>query len=121
MENKNIFAENLQKFMKENGVSRRDLSDALGISYYTVTSWVNGSKYPRMDKVEMIANYFGIQKSDLIEEKLSEEQKAGNDTLAGIIVRLRMDADFRQLIETLYALDSEKLKGVQQMLQAFAK
>ena len=69
MNSKNIFAENLQKYMEENNVSRKDLSEALKISYYTITSWVNGSKYPRMDKVEMIANYFGIQKSDLIEEK----------------------------------------------------
>jgi len=69
MNSKNIFAENLQKYMEENSVSRKDLSEALKISYYTITSWVNGSKYPRMDKVEMIANYFGIQKSDLIEEK----------------------------------------------------
>lgn len=69
MDSRNIFAENLQKYMDENNVSRKDLSEALKISYYTVTSWVNGSKYPRMDKVEMIANYFGIQKSDLIEEK----------------------------------------------------
>ena len=49
--------------------SRKDLSDALGISYFTVTAWANGTKYPRMDKVEMLANYFGVLKSDLIEEK----------------------------------------------------
>ncbi len=49
--------------------SRKDLSEALGISYFTVTAWVNGTKYPRMDKVEMLANYFGVLKSDLIEEK----------------------------------------------------
>ena len=121
MENKNIFAENLQKYMAEKGVSRRELGEALGISYYTVTSWVNGSKYPRMDKVEMMADYFGIKKSDLIEEKVTDEQKVGNEALAGIIVRLRMDAGFRQIVETLNTLDAEKLKGVQQMLDAFAK
>lgn len=121
MENKNIFAENLQKYMEDNGVTRRALSDALGISYYTITSWVNGSKYPRMDKVEMMADYFGVKKSDLIEEKVTDEQKAGNEALAGIIVRLRRDAVFRQIVENLNTLDAEKLQGVQQMLNAFAK
>ena len=29
-------------------------------------------KYPRMDKVEMMANYFGILKSDLIEDKTKQ-------------------------------------------------
>jgi repressor LexA len=69
MDNKNIFATNLKKLMDLNKKSRKDISEALGISYYTVTDWVKGKKYPRMDKVEMLAQYFGVLKSDLIEEK----------------------------------------------------
>lgn len=80
MENKNVFSENLQYYMNERGVTRKEISDALDISYFTVTSWVNGKKYPRMDKVERLAEYFGILKSDLIEERLPEEQeKPAND------------------------------------------
>ncbi len=80
METKNVFSENLQYYMNERGVTRKEISDALDISYFTVTSWVNGKKYPRMDKVERLAEYFGILKSDLIEEKLPEEQeKPAND------------------------------------------
>ena len=67
-DNKNVFATNLKNLMDINGKSRRDLSDDLGISYFTITAWVNGTKYPRMDKVEMLANYFGVMKSDLIED-----------------------------------------------------
>lgn len=67
-DNKNIFASNLKYYMSLKQKSRTDISEALGISYYTVTDWVNGKKYPRMDKVEKLANYFGILKSDLIEE-----------------------------------------------------
>jgi transcriptional regulator with XRE-family HTH domain len=52
--------------------SRKDLATDLGISYYTVTDWVNGKKYPRMDKVEILANYFGCLKSDLIEDKTKQ-------------------------------------------------
>lgn len=69
MDNRNIFASNLKKYMRLRGKSRTDISEALGISYFTVSDWVNGKKYPRMDKVELLANYFGIQKSDLIEDK----------------------------------------------------
>ena len=69
MDNKNVFASNLKRYMEVKGRSRNDISEALGISYFTVSDWVNGKKYPRMDKVEMLANYFGIQKSDLIEKK----------------------------------------------------
>lgn len=87
MENKNIFSENLRRQMTEKNVSRRELSDALGISYYTVTSWVKGTKYPRMDKVEMIANYFGIKKSDLIEEKPAATPSIAFDNLFPIEVK----------------------------------
>ena len=72
MDNKNIFAFNLNRYMKIKGITRNDISAALGISYFTVSDWVNGKKYPRMDKVEMLANLFGIQKSDLIEIKVEK-------------------------------------------------
>lgn len=75
MDNKTIFASNLQKYMNLHNKTRRDLSEALGISYYTVTDWVKGKKFPRMDKVEMLADYFCILKSDLIEEQPPEEIK----------------------------------------------
>ena len=73
MDNKNIFAENLKRQMEIKGVSRNDICRALGISYFTVSDWVNGKKYPRRDKVELLANYFGILKSDLIEEKSNDD------------------------------------------------
>ena len=69
MNNKDIFANNLKKQMELKGVSRNDICKALEISYFTVSDWVNGKKYPRMDKVEKLAEYFGIPKSDLIEER----------------------------------------------------
>ena len=73
MDSKHIFSNNLKYQMELHGKSRQDISAALGISYFTITSWVNGTKYPRMDKVEQLANYFGIKKSDLIEETKKEQ------------------------------------------------
>jgi transcriptional regulator with XRE-family HTH domain len=69
MEHKEVFAKNLKKYMELNGKSRREVCAALGYSYFTFSDWVNGKKMPRMDKVEQLANYFGILKSDLIEDK----------------------------------------------------
>lgn len=69
MNNKNIFASNLKHYMYINQKTRKDVSEAIGVSYYTFSDWVNGKKYPRMDKVELLAEYFGILKSDLIEDK----------------------------------------------------
>lgn len=118
---KQVFSKNLRKYMVSSGKTQKELAEIVGVTAPTFNEWIKGKKFPRIDKVQKLADYFGIQKSDLIEERLTEEQKAGNEALAGIIVRLRMDAGFRQIVETLNTLDADKLKGVQQMLDAFAK
>ena len=69
MNHKEIFSFNLRKKMDEADKTRQDISDALNISYFTVTDWVKGKKMPRMDKVEKLAEYFNCLISDLIEEK----------------------------------------------------
>ncbi len=66
--NKDVFAKNLKKYMQLNGKTRNEVCHALGLKYTTFADWVNAKKYPRMDKIEMLANYFGIKKSDLIED-----------------------------------------------------
>jgi len=63
-----IFANNLNHYMKINNVDRNKLCKDLGFKYTTVREWTNGTAFPRIDKVEMLANYFNIQKSDLIED-----------------------------------------------------
>ena len=69
----------------------------------------------------MLANYFGIQKSDLIEEKLTEEKEKDNDLMAEVIVRMRMDTKFRDLVFSLYHKDDEKIESIAQVLNAFDK
>ena len=54
--------------MEINNVDRYQLADALDVKYTTLTDWINGNSYPRIDKIEMIANYFNVNKSALIEE-----------------------------------------------------
>ncbi len=67
--NREVFSANLRRYMEIKKVTRTDICNALGFKYSTFTDWVNGAKYPRIDKIEMLANYFGIEKSDLIERK----------------------------------------------------
>lgn len=76
--NKEIMAKNIQYYMNLHEKSRNDICEALGIKYTTFTDWVNGNSYPRIDKIELMANYFGIRKSDLVED---HEQAKSNKTL----------------------------------------
>lgn len=122
MDNKNIFAENLNYYMQEYGKTRRDVCDAIGVSYYTFTDWVKGKKYPRMDKVEKLANYFGILKSDLIEKRTEEhrEMQKKNDILADITLKMMEDAELLEMVEALSDLDFEKRRAVKVVLNAFS-
>lgn len=66
--NKAIMAKNIQYYMELHNKTRNEMCDALGVKYTTFTDWVKGNSYPRIDKIELMANYFKISKSDLVEE-----------------------------------------------------
>lgn len=120
-ENKRIMARNIKRYMDGKGVTNQQICDDLGFKYTTFMDWIKAVTYPRIGKIEAMANYFGCAKSDLIEEKMTEEKEKDNENLAGVIVRMRTDADFNSLVMSLYGLDSERIKGVRQMLDAFSK
>ncbi|HFI0736077.1 TPA: XRE family transcriptional regulator [Streptococcus suis] len=67
--NKEVMSNNLKYYMNKKGVDRNQLCSDLDLKYMTVSDWINAKTYPRIDKIESLANYFGINKSDLIEEK----------------------------------------------------
>lgn len=71
IENKDIFSKNLKYYMDKKGVDRNQLCSDLDLKYTTVRDWIKGITYPRIGKIELLANYFGINKSDLIEDKSS--------------------------------------------------
>lgn len=71
--NKQIMAKNIKKYMSLNNVSQTDICNALKFKPSTFSDWVNAKTYPRIDKIEMLANYFGIEKSDLVEDKSNDD------------------------------------------------
>lgn len=78
---KRIFAKNLNSIMEECDRTPSDIVNLLGVSKSTVSSWRNGEKMPRMDKIEALANYFGCLKSDLIEQKSLLAPEVTEDTV----------------------------------------
>lgn len=67
--NKEIMAKNIQFYLDLNKKTRSEICNALNLKYSTFTDWINANTYLRIDKIEKMANYFGIEKSDLIEER----------------------------------------------------
>ena len=64
-----IVASNLSRLMSEQDKNQTDLMRDLNLSSATVSSWCTGKKMPRMDKVQILADYFQVEPSDIIEEK----------------------------------------------------
>ena len=71
--NKEVFAKNLNRYLKINGYDRKTVASKLDIKYTTFCDWCNAVYYPRIDKIELLANFFGINKSDLIEEQPADK------------------------------------------------
>ncbi|MGQ7477615.1 LexA family transcriptional regulator [Streptococcus suis] len=81
---------NLKYYMDKKGVDRNQLCSDLDLKYMTVSDWINAKTYPRIDKIELLANYFGINKSDLIEEK-STIPSTTPQTVSDDVLRLDRD------------------------------
>ena len=67
---KQVFANNLKYFLRKKGLKYKDFAEAINIKYTTVLDWVNGRTFPRIDKLDMIAKYFAVQKSELLDEQM---------------------------------------------------
>ena len=65
---KRIFSRNLRHYMSLNNKEQVDLINDLGLNKSAVSTWCNGTRLPRMDKVDLLAKYFNVTRSDLIEE-----------------------------------------------------
>lgn len=90
--NKKVMAENIRRHMILNGKTRNDLCEDLGIKYTTLTDWLKGNTYPRIDAIEKMANYFGVSKADLVEDP--------KDTIVlSNIINHKID---NELMESLY-------------------
>ena len=80
--NKQIMADNIAHYMKLKGIDRNQLCEDLDFKYSTVSEWLSANKYPRIDSIEKMANYFGVSKSKLIEKheptELIGDCKTGN-------------------------------------------
>lgn len=72
---KETLAKNLKHYMEKTGKTQKELAKVAGVSEPTFSYWINAIKYPRIDKIQALADYFGILKSDLIEEKPKAEQR----------------------------------------------
>lgn len=96
--NKEIFASNLSYYVTRSGKDQRVIAEDLGVAPSTFNEWIKGKKYPRIDKIEMLSNYFGILKSDLIEEHSDSKKDSPSELQLTEGEKLMLEL-FRQIPE----------------------
>ncbi|MDW3979413.1 helix-turn-helix transcriptional regulator [Staphylococcus saprophyticus] len=92
-----ILSENLEQLMKQNNITQIELSEAIGVSQSTISNWIKEIKYPRIGKIEELAEYFNVPKSRITERQdvIKEEQ----DTIAAHFDKEDLTEDEKQEVE----------------------
>lgn len=110
--NKAVMAKNLNYYMSLNNKSRQDICNDLGFKYTTFCDWANGKTYPRIDKIEMLANYFHIKKSDLVEDK------SKNSELEDYLEELRTRPEMKMLFNVTKNATKEDVEKAVKIIEA---
>ena len=118
--NKEIFARNLTYYVERCGKQQKEIAEVVGVATSTFNDWMKAKKYPRIGKIEKLAEYFGILKSDLIEDKSKKEkEESPQDILHQLskifgvtydeLMALGQDEKRQELISMAKSLSDEQL------------
>ncbi len=116
-DSKQIMAENIKYYMEKKGITNQQLCDALNFKYTTFIDWINAVTYPRIGKIETMADYFNCSKSDLIEEHVTQEQHDKNSEIVEVIFKLRISPELLKLCTILKDLSKDQISSITSMIQ----
>lgn len=117
-ENKQVMAANIRRYMDRKGVNNQQLCEDLGFKYTTFMDWIKGVTYPRIGKIEAMANYFGIQKSDLIEEKSIDNSPV---EMAERHAAMATDADMNEIYDLWLMMDEDTRRIAKGLLRSLVE
>lgn len=108
--------------MDLNGKTQIDLINDLDLNKSAVSTWCNATRLPRMDKVDMLAKYFGINRSDLIEDKSDEpEEYYLNPETKKVAQEIYDNKELSLLFDAARDVEPDDLKMVHEMLLRLKK
>lgn len=101
-----IFSARLSYLLSHTGKTQVDMAHDLNVATGTVSSWVNGQKFPRANTIERIAEYLGVRMSTLIEENGLNEYLQEEDDQKLLIAYHAADASIQTAVRKLLDLPS---------------
>ena len=115
------FAQNLRVHIERTGKNRRTISQELGISYSTFTDWCVGRKYPRIEKLEALATYFGTTVPELVGKNKGDTPIVAKDDTLEILLHMHKDPEFLAFVKKASQLNKLQLSSLMQFLDTFVK
>lgn len=97
-----IIGKNLRRLASDAGKTQSDISRDLRINKATVSSWMNGTRVPRMDKVDLLAHYFNVHRSDIMGDDVGNSQHSEwytNPETAKVAQQIFDDPDLHALFD----------------------
>ncbi|RCX22706.1 DNA-binding XRE family transcriptional regulator [Fontibacillus phaseoli] len=70
------FADKLQSYRKQKGLSQENLAEVVGVSRQAVSKWESGQSYPEMDKMIAISELFHVTVDHLVKDTPSDNREA---------------------------------------------
>lgn len=117
-EQRKIFSENLTKLLQRCGKTQMQLANSLDVSKSTVSSWCSGSKMPRMGKIDEIAAWLSVSRSELIEEN---NVAADNGDVSDLLEALRTRPEMRMLFSVSKDATKEDIEKAVAIIEALRK
>lgn len=117
VENKTVFARNLRHYIQLNNVLKIEVARAAKVSSGTVSDWLSERSYPRMDKIQRLAEFFHIEKSDLIEEYSSDLQYSISRPVVELYNELIEDSEAVEIYQDIKKLSPENRDIVKALIK----
>lgn len=117
-EMKLAFARNLKELMENSSSTQEDIAKICGVSQQTVSDWLTGKKYPRMDKVQAILDHYDIPMIALVNDgKETNNQYYLNPETARLAQEVYDNPDLRILFDASRHLTPEDIRFVVEMVK----
>ena len=106
IENKEVMARNIRKLMERKGVNSTEVCKTLHFKHNTFSNWINAKIYPRIDKIELMAQYFEVSKAALVEDSENIVLSPKEERL--ILGYRDSDGTTRDIVDKILLKDGQK-------------
>jgi len=113
-----LVARNLRNIAIQNEKTQADIARDLKISKATISSWMNGTRIPRMEKIDLLCHYFNCKRADIMEEHTEQSKEwYYNQETAQIAQQIFEDSDMRILFDAARDSKPEDLQMAADLLK----